>query len=100
MSDKMLLAQAPTTVAPSASVPNPAPKPPPGLDQFGTDVIAWTKYGVIIAGVVALLVCAGMIMLGRRNRNQVAQEGVLGSVYVLGGLALAGAAAVIVGTFL
>jgi hypothetical protein len=37
--------------------------------------------------------------LGRRNRSSVAQDGLVGSVWVIGGLAMASVASVIVGTF-
>lgn len=80
-------------------VPNPGPQPPPGLENFGNEVISWVKYGVLIAGVVGVLICAAMIIIGRRNRNTVAQDGLIGSVWVLGGLALASVAAVLVGAF-
>lgn len=80
-------------------VPNPPPKPPPGLEKFGTDIIAWLKWGVLIGGMVGLLICSGMIILGRRNRSSVAQDGLVGSVWVIGGLAMASVASIIVGTF-
>jgi hypothetical protein len=82
-----------------ASVPNPGPQPPPGLQNFGNEVISWVKYGVLVAGVIGVLICAAMIIIGRRNRNAVAQDGLIGSIWVLGGLALASVAAVIVGAF-
>jgi len=27
-------------------VPNPPPSPPPGLENFGNQIIAWLKWGV------------------------------------------------------
>jgi hypothetical protein len=80
-------------------VPNPPPSPPPGLENFGSEVIGWLKWGVLISGMVGLLLCSGMIILGRRNRSSVAQDGLVGSVWVIGGLAMASVAATIVGTF-
>ena len=77
-------------------VPNPPPAPPPGLENFGNQIIAWLKWGVLIG----MLICSGMIILGRRNRSSVAQDGLVGSVWVIGGLAMASVASVIVGTFL
>jgi hypothetical protein len=38
--------------------------------------------------------------LGRRNRSSVAQDGLVGSVWVIGGLTMASVAATIVGTFM
>jgi hypothetical protein len=80
-------------------VPNPPPAPPPGLENFGNQIIAWLKWGVLIGGMVGMLICSGMIILGRRNRSSVAQDGLVGSVWVIGGLAMASVASVIVGTF-
>ncbi len=80
-------------------VPNPPPTPPPGLEKFGNDIIGWLKWGVLIGGMVGMLICSGMVILGRRNRSSVAQDGLVGSVWVIGGLAMASVAATIVGTF-
>jgi hypothetical protein len=80
-------------------VPNPPPAPPPGLENFGNQIIAWLKWGVLIGGMVGMLICSGMVILGRRNRSSVAQDGLVGSVWVIGGLAMASVASVIVGTF-
>ena len=57
------------------------------------------KWGVLVAGVIGILVCAIMIILGRRNRSATAYEGLVGSAWILGGLALASVAAVVVGAF-
>jgi hypothetical protein len=57
------------------------------------------KWGVLIGGMVGMLICSGMVILGRRNRSSVAQDGLVGSVWVIGGLAMASVASVIVGTF-
>jgi hypothetical protein len=84
---------------PAIPVPNPPPEPPPGLANFGNQIIAWLKWGVLIGGMVGMLICSGMVILGRRNRSSVAQDGLVGSVWVIGGLAMASVASVIVGTF-
>jgi hypothetical protein len=84
---------------PTIPVPNPPPEPPPGLANFGNQIIAWLKWGVLIGGMVGMLICSGMVILGRRNRSSVAQDGLVGSVWVIGGLAMASVASVIVGTF-
>ena len=88
------------SLLPSLQIPDPAPTAPPGLDELTNTLLAWLKWGVLVAGVGGLLICAGMIILGRRNRNQMATDGVLGSIWVLGGLALASAAATLVGVFM
>jgi hypothetical protein len=79
--------------------PNPPPAVPPGLGAFTDQIIGWMKWGVIAAGVLGILACAAMIILGRRNRHATAYEGLLGSAWILAGLSLASAAAVIVGAF-
>jgi hypothetical protein len=83
----------------AAEVPNPAPVAPPGLDKLAGTLLGWLKWGVLAGGVGGILICSGMIILGRRNRNQMAIEGMIGGAWVLGGLALASAAAVLVGVF-
>lgn len=83
-----------------AAPPDSAPIAPDGLSDFGTKLIGWLKWGVLLAGVLGLLMCAGMLVIGRRNRNSVAQDGLIGSVWVIGGLAIASAAAAIVGAVL
>lgn len=82
-------------------VPDPSPAPPPGkLQGLFNTVLGWMKWFLVVAGVAGLLICAGMIILGRRQRNAVATEGLISIPYVLGGLALVSAAAGIVGAFL
>lgn len=79
--------------------PNPPPQAPPGIGELADQVIGWLKWGVLAAGMVGILVCAGMIIVGRRRHGGLAREGLIGSVWVLGGLALASVAAVLVGAF-
>jgi hypothetical protein len=78
---------------------NPPPAAPPGLEGFATQVLGWMKWLVLVAGVVGLLVCALLVIVGRRNRSATAYEGMIGSAWVLGGLAMASSAAVLVGVF-
>jgi hypothetical protein len=80
-------------------IPNGPPSLPPGLGPLMGKMVSWGKGIVIGAGMIGFLICAGMIILGRRNRGQMAIEGVIGSAWVLGGLALAGAAVALVGAF-
>jgi cytosine/uracil/thiamine/allantoin permease len=49
--------------------------------------------------VLGILICAIMLIIGRRNRSATAYEGLVGSAWVLGGLALASVAALLVGAF-
>jgi hypothetical protein len=74
----------------------PAPQAPPGLGELANTLLSWLAWGVAISGVTGLLICAGMIILGRRSRNQMAIDGLMGAVWVFGGLALAGSAGVLV----
>ncbi|WP_214406337.1 hypothetical protein [Pseudonocardia lacus] len=78
---------------------DPAPTPPPGLEAFASQLLGWMKWGVIVAGIFGVLICALMVIIGRRNRSATAYEGMIGSAWVLGGLALASVAAVLVGAF-
>jgi hypothetical protein len=59
-------------------------------------LLSWLVWGIAISGLAGLLICAGMIILGRRSRNQMAIDGLIGALWVFGGLALAGSAAVLV----
>lgn len=80
-------------------IPNPPPAIPEGLADITDTVIGWLKWGVLAGGVAGLLICAMMIVVGRRNRNALASDGVQGAVWVIGGLALAATASGLVGVF-
>ena len=82
-----------------AQVPNPPPQAPAGIDRLAGQIVGWLKWGVLVVGVAGILACAGMIIIGRRHRGGLAQEGLIGSLWVLGGLTLASLAAVLVGAF-
>ena len=83
-----------------AGAPNPAPQAPPGLTGPVTTIIAWGKWGVLVCGVAGLLICAGKMAIGHRNRASFAADGATGVPWVLGGLSLAAVAAAIVSVFL
>ncbi|MBW0101425.1 hypothetical protein [Pseudonocardia sp. KRD291] len=80
-------------------VPNPGPAVPPGLGALADQLLGWLKWGVLVSGVLGILICAFMLIIGRRNRSATAYEGLVGSAWVLGGLALASVAALLVGAF-
>ncbi len=82
-----------------AQVPNPEPAPPPGLGELAGQMLGWLKWGVLVCGIVGILICAMMLIVGRRNRSATAYEGLVGSAWVIGGLALASVAALLVGAF-
>ena len=81
------------------SVPNPGPAAPPGFALLAGELLSWLKWGVLVAGVLGILICALMLIIGRRNRSATAYEGLVGSAWVIGGLALASVAALLVGAF-
>jgi hypothetical protein len=72
---------------------------PPGLSELAGELLGWLKWGVIVAGVLGIFICALMLIIGRRNRSATAYEGLVGSAWVIGGLALASVAALLVGAF-
>ena len=58
------------------------------------------KWGVLVCGVAGLLICAGKMAIGHRNRATFAADGATGIPWVLAGLSLAAVASAIVGVFL
>lgn len=80
--------------------PNPAPQAPPGLQGPVTTIVAWGKWGVLVCGMAGLLICAGKMAIGHRNRATFAADGATGIPWVLGGLSLAAVAAAVVSVFL
>lgn len=81
------------------AVPDPGPVAPPGFADLASELLGWLKWGVLVAGVLGILICALMLIIGRRNRSATAYEGLVGSAWVIGGLALASVAALLVGAF-
>jgi hypothetical protein len=80
-------------------VSSPSPRAPEGIGAVADQLISWLTWGALAAGVVGLLVCAGMVVVGRRHRGGLAQDGLVGSLWVVTGLTLASLAAVLVGAF-
>ena len=83
-----------------AQAPDPSPQAPPGVEDAANTFISWLKWGVLAGGVVGLLICSGMMILGRRNRSTTAVDGATGIPWVFGGLSLAAVGAGIVGQIL
>jgi hypothetical protein len=81
-------------------IPNPKPAAPPGLEKPINTILAWGKWGVIVAGVAGLFICGAQMAIGRKNRSSFAADGASGIPWVLGGLSLAATASGIVGMFL
>jgi len=89
---------APPTPGDPGLLPNPAPQAPPGLDTFANTFLSWMKWGALFAGAVGLIVIAFQMTIGRRNRNQLALDAIMGIPYVFGALAIVGTAVFIVET--
>ena len=85
---------------PGGGVPNPAPVPVPGLDAVANTFLGWGKWTLIVAGVLGMFICGGMMILGRRNRSSTAVDGATGIPWVLGGLTLGSIGAAVVGVVL
>ena len=92
-----LAAEAVTAACP---VPDPAPLQVPGLAGPITTIIGWGKWLVMVLGVIGLLICAGQMTIGRRNRHSFAADGAAGIPWVLGGLSLAAISTALVTVFL
>jgi hypothetical protein len=88
------------TSMPVGVVPNPAPKAPPGMAGPVDTLLAWWKWGALVAGVFGLVGCGAMMALGRRNRSSLAADGASGIPWVLAGLTLIALSSGIVGVFL
>lgn len=76
-----------------SGVPNPIPAAPPGLDTVASTFLGWGKWILLVSGVLGFFICAGMMIIGRRNRSQTAVDGAAGVPWVLAGLALTSLAA-------
>lgn len=79
------------------AVPNPGPIAPPGMEGPASQFIGWMKWVGIVAGLVGFGMCAIMMILGRRNRSNMAVDGATGIPWVLGGLSTLTLAAGVVG---
>ena len=80
-----------------AAVPDPASVAPPGLAAAADTLLGWMKWGGLVAGVAGLIICAMMMMVGRRNRSATAADGAAGIPWVLAGLTVIAFSAGLVG---
>ncbi len=78
-----------------ALVDNPEAKPPPGLGPVVNTILGWTKWLAISFGVGGVFVIAIMMMIGRRNRSQMAADGMSALPWIVGGFLLIGVAATV-----
>ena len=84
----------------AVAVPNPAPVAPPGLSGPANLLLGWLKWSGLVAGVVGFAICSIMMILGRRNRSNMAVDGATGIPWVLAGLSLMSLASGLVGAVL
>jgi hypothetical protein len=84
----------------ASGIPNPTPAPIPGLEKVASTFIGWLKWLLLIGGVIGLIICGLMMVLGRRNRSAYAVEGASGIPWVIGGVALGMLATSILAGFL
>jgi hypothetical protein len=84
----------------AGGVPDPPAQAPPGLAGPVNTILGWGKWGVLVCGVAGLLICAGKMAIGHRNKAATAADGAAGIVWVFAGLSLAAIAAGVVGVFL
>ncbi|MCI0690046.1 MAG: hypothetical protein L0Y54_22845 [Sporichthyaceae bacterium] len=76
-------------VAAQPQVPDGEPQPP--TSELGAVMNTWVGYAkffALFAGVIGLIICAGMMAIGRRNRSTMAADGLSGVPWVVGGISL------------
>ncbi|MER7952323.1 hypothetical protein ABTY59_33520 [Streptomyces sp. NPDC096079] len=67
---------------------NAPPAAPPGMDSIMPTWVGWAKYAAIGGGILGLIACGIMMMIGRRNRSHLAAEGASGLLWVMAGLSI------------
>jgi hypothetical protein len=72
---------------------DPQPVAPPGMEEVAATFLGWGKWVLMVSGVLGFMICAGMMIVGRRGRSQTAVDGAAGVPWVLAGLSLTGLAA-------
>lgn len=80
----------------ATEVPDGEPALPEGVGEFFSQLIGWAKGSILALGVLGMIACGAMMIVGRRNRSATAVEGAAGIPWVLGGLFLASTAATLV----
>jgi len=63
---------------------------PPGVGPVILEVLGWVKWIAIFCGVGGFFVIAIMMMIGRRNRSQMAADGMSALPWIVGGFLLIG----------
>jgi hypothetical protein len=70
------------------------------MEGPATQLLSWLKWVGLIAGMLGFGLCAIMMIVGRRNRSNMAVDGATGIPWVLGGLSLMSLSAGLVGALL
>ncbi|MEU0670889.1 hypothetical protein ABZ508_34200 [Streptomyces lavendulocolor] len=97
LTDLVALApMAPGDPKPPAPAWDAPPKSPPGMETIMPEWVGWAKYFAIGAGILGIIACGIMMMVGRRNRSHLSAEGANGLLWVLGGLSVVTLAAGVV----
>lgn len=82
-------------------IPDAEPTQLPGqLGATVNTVVGWLKGGLIAVGFIMILIAAGMIMAGMKNRNSMSTDGISRVVWVIGGFGVAASAGGIAGAFI
>src|SRR5690606_39915051 len=58
------------------------------MDDFAGDWIGWAYWVGGLGGFLGIVICAIMMMIGRRNRHNMSVDGATGMLWVIGGLCL------------
>ncbi|GAA2105659.1 hypothetical protein GCM10009801_81870 [Streptomyces albiaxialis] len=72
------------------------PEAPPGMENVLPEWVGWGKWFAIGAGILGLIACGIMMMVGRRNRGHMSAEGAVGALWVIAGLSVVALAAGVV----
>ncbi|WP_309114655.1 hypothetical protein [Saccharothrix sp.] len=89
-----------TGVLAQIEIPDPPPQAPEGpLAEATNTMLGFMKWGGLVGGVGAGIAAGIMMVIGRRNRNNMAIEGAISIPWIVGGLALVLGAASLVGFF-
>ncbi|WP_256356477.1 hypothetical protein [Streptomyces sp. PKU-EA00015] len=91
-----VVALAPMEPTPKPPAWDAPPVSPPGMESVMPEWVGWAKYFAIGAGILGLISCGIMMMVGRRNRSHLSAEGANGLLWVLGGLSVVTLAAGVV----
>ena len=84
----------------AAVIPNPPAQAPPGVLGKVNTILGWGKWGVLASGIAGLLISAGKMTIGHRNRSALAVDGATGVPWMFAGLSLVAASAALATVFL